>query len=78
MPNQSTSLPSANFKIGSWNLAGSAVEDVLLTTLGFDIRESTGTEFDEGDITNMYVVVKNASGAIVAQPSAYRDLGYWR
>ena len=31
--NQSTSLPSANFKIGSWNLAGSAVEDVLLTTL---------------------------------------------
>ena len=73
--NQSTVLPSTNFKIGSWNLAGSSVEDVLLTTLGFDIRESTGTEFDEGDITNMYVVVKNASGAIVAQPSPIATLG---
>ena len=74
--NQNTSLPSTNFKIGSWNLAGSSVEDVLLTTLGFDIREGlSGTEFDEGDITNMYPVVKNSSGSIVAQPSPIATLG---
>ena len=72
--NQSTVLPAANFKIGSWNLAGSSVEDVLLSTLSFDINESTGTAFDEGDITNMYVVIKNSSGAIVAQPSPIATL----
>ncbi len=66
--NQSTSLPATNFKIGSWNLAGSSVEDVLLSTLSFDVDEVVSTEFDEGDITNMYVVVKNGS-TTVASPS---------
>ncbi len=67
--NQTTTLPATNFKIGSWNLTGSSVEDILLTTLSWDVDESTGTEFDEGDITNIYPVVKNSAGAIVAQPS---------
>jgi hypothetical protein len=71
---QTTTLPVSNYKIGSWNLAGSSVENVLLTTLSFDIDEVSGTEFDEGDITNMYVVVKNASGAVVAQPSPIATL----
>lgn len=66
--NQTTVLPATNFKIGSWNLSGSSIEDVLLTTLSFDVDEVTSTEFDEGDITNMYVVVKN-NGTVVAQPS---------
>jgi len=66
--NQNTTLPANNFKIGSYNLVGSSVEDVLLTTLSFDVDESTGTEFDEGDMTNLYVVVKNGS-TIVAQPT---------
>ncbi len=66
--NQSTSLPAANFKVGSWNLSGSSIEDILLTTLSFDIDESVGTEFDEGDLTNIYVVVKNGA-TIVAQPA---------
>jgi len=66
---QNTTLPATNFKIGSWNLAGSSIEDVLLTTLSFDVDEVTGTTFNEDDITNMYVVVKNSSGAVVAQPS---------
>jgi hypothetical protein len=66
--NQTTTLPVTNMKIGSWNLAGSSVEDVLLTTLSFDIDETTGTEFDEGDLTNLYVVVKNGS-TTVATPS---------
>src|SRR3989344_3379699 len=74
--NQSTSLPATNFKIGAWTLAGSSVEDVLLTTLSVDINDGVaGTEFDEGDITNMYIVVRDASGAIVAQPSPIATLG---
>ncbi|HBA46161.1 hypothetical protein A2W67_00335 [Candidatus Nomurabacteria bacterium RIFCSPLOWO2_02_40_28] len=74
--NQTTSLPATNFRIGSWNLAGSSVEDVLLTTLSFDINDGVaGTEFDEGDIRNMYVVMKNASGTIVAQPAPIDTLG---
>ncbi len=70
---QTTVLPATNMKLGAWNLTGSSVEDVLLTTLSFDIDESTGTEFDEGDITNMYVVVKQA-GNVVAQPSPIATL----
>jgi hypothetical protein len=66
--NQTTSLPANNFKVGSWNLSGSSIEDILLTTLSFDVDEVVSTEFDEGDLTNMYVVVKNG-GTIVAQPS---------
>lgn len=66
--NQTVVLPSTATKIGSWNLAGSSTEDVLLTTLSFDVDEVSGTEFDEGDLTNMYVVVKNGS-TVVAQPS---------
>lgn len=66
--NQTTTLPATNFKLGSWNLTGSSVEDVLLTTLSLDVDEVVSTEFDEGDITNMYVVVKNGA-TVVAQPA---------
>ncbi len=66
--NQTVVLPTTNFKVGSWNLAGSSTEDILLTTLSFDVDEVSGTEFDEGDLTNMYVVVKSGS-TIVAQTS---------
>lgn len=65
---QTVIVPATNVKIGSWNLAGSSTEDILLSTLSFDVDEASGTEFDEGDLTNMYVVVKNG-GTIVAQPS---------
>ncbi len=68
---QSVSLPATNFKIGDWNLAGSSTEDVLLTTLSFDVDEVTvsADDFNESDLTNMYVVVKNSAGTIVAQPA---------
>lgn len=72
--NQTTSLPATAFKIGSWNLAGSSIEDVLLTTLSFDVDEVVSTEFDEGDITNLYPVVKNGS-TVVAQPSPLATVG---
>lgn len=66
--NQNTVLPATAFKVGSWNLAGSSVEDVLLTTLTADVTAVTDVEFTSGDFSNMYVVVKNGS-TIVAQPS---------
>ncbi|MCM2338838.1 MAG: peptidoglycan-binding protein [Burkholderiales bacterium] len=66
--NQTTVVPATNFKIGAWNLTGSSVEDVLLTTLSFDVDSVTNATFSADDITNMYVVVKNGS-TIVAQPS---------
>jgi len=72
--NQTVVLPSINAKISSWNLAGSTVEDLLLTTLSFDVDESVGTEFDEGDLTNIYVVVKNG-GTIVSQPAPLATAG---
>lgn len=71
---QTTTLPATNFKLGSWNLTGSSVEDILLTTLSFDVDEAgSTTDFDEEDINNMYVVVKNGS-TVVAQPSPISTL----
>ncbi|MEN9582357.1 MAG: hypothetical protein RL641_311 [Candidatus Parcubacteria bacterium] len=64
---QSTSLPVANFKIGSWKLTGSMVEDILLTTASFDISSAVGTTFNHDDVTNMSMVVRNTSGTIVSQ-----------
>ncbi|MFA7285771.1 MAG: peptidoglycan-binding domain-containing protein [Candidatus Paceibacterota bacterium] len=67
--NQSVSLPATGFKIGSWNVAGSSVEDVLLTTVSFD-EGGSADDFDiADDLTNMYIVVKDAAGNIVSQPS---------
>jgi peptidoglycan hydrolase-like protein with peptidoglycan-binding domain len=66
--NQSVSVPATAFKIGAWNLAGSSVEDVDITTLSFDVDEVTGATFSEADLTNMYVVVKNGA-TIVSQPA---------
>lgn len=67
--NQTTTLPTTNFKIGSWNLTGSSTEDILLTTLSIDVDAVSDNSFENGDMTNMYVVVKNGSN-VVAQPSA--------
>ena len=67
---QNTVLPSTNFKIGSYNLAGSSVEDILLTTLSLDIGTTlVGAGFEYDDVSNLYPVIKNSSGAIVAQPA---------
>lgn len=71
---QNVQVPQTNAKIGSWNLAGSSVQDVLLTTLSFDVDEVSGTTFNESDLTNMYVVVKNGS-TVVAQPSPISTVG---
>jgi hypothetical protein len=69
--NQTVVLPQTGFKVGDWNVAGSSIEDVLLTTLSFDVDEVTvsADDFNEDDMTNMYAVVKNSSGTIVYQTS---------
>jgi hypothetical protein len=65
--NQTVALPATAFKVGSWNLAGSSTEDILLTTLSFDVEGAADT-FEAADVTNMYVVVKSGA-TVVAQPS---------
>ena len=65
---QNTVLPATNFKLGSWNLTGSSVEDILLTTLSFDVDAVSDVEFTALDMNNMYVVVKSGS-TVVAQPA---------
>src|SRR3989338_10688821 len=59
-----TYLPLSNVKIGSWNLTGSSVEDVSLTRFSFDIDEVVGTSFNEEDISNLYLVLKDTNGNV--------------
>ncbi len=66
---QNTVLPATAFKVGSYNLAGSSVEDVLLTTITADIDPVSDTSFNYLDLSNLYPVVKNSAGVIVAQPA---------
>lgn len=60
---------TSSYKLGSWNLAGSSVEDVLLTTLSFDVDEVTNLTFSEADLTNLTAVVKDTNGNTLAAPS---------
>ncbi|MBP9852042.1 MAG: peptidoglycan-binding protein [Candidatus Pacebacteria bacterium] len=70
--NQSVSLPSTNYKIGSWTLKGSTTpaENVLLTSLSFDVDEVavSANDFNENDITNMFAIIRK-NGTIVVQTS---------
>ncbi|MEN9582159.1 MAG: trimeric autotransporter adhesin [Candidatus Parcubacteria bacterium] len=65
--NQSTVLPSTAFKIASYNLSGSSIEDINLNTLTFAVPTVTNTTFEFGDLKNVYAVVKNSAGTVVAQ-----------
>ncbi|MEK7228293.1 MAG: peptidoglycan-binding protein, partial [Patescibacteria group bacterium] len=66
--NQTVVLPTTGFKVGSWNLAGSSTEDILLTTLSFDVDEvdTTGGVFNEADMTNLYAVVKSGATTVAS------------
>ncbi len=65
---QTVVVPQTAYKIGSWNLSGSSSEDILLSTLSFDVDEVTNATFNEDDITNMYAVIRSG-GAVVVQTS---------
>lgn len=69
--NQTVAVPqTSGYKIGQWNMTGSSVEDVLITTLSFDVDEANATTtFNEADLTNLTVLVKDANGNTVASPS---------
>jgi hypothetical protein len=73
---QTTTLPVTGYKIGSWTLAGSSIEDILLSTLSLDVDEVTTTEFDEGDITNMYAVLKTSTGTVITTTSPLSTVAY--
>jgi peptidoglycan hydrolase-like protein with peptidoglycan-binding domain len=52
---QTTALPQTAYKLGSWNLSGSSVEDVNITQFSLDIDEVSGSTLNEDDLTNVYV-----------------------
>ena len=58
-------VPQTGYKIGSWNLSGSSSEDILLSTLSFDVNEITNDSFNQDDITNMYAVIKSGGTTVV-------------
>ena len=67
--NQTVVVPqSSSYKIGSWNIAGSSVEDVLLTTLSFDLSAVSGTTFTSADLTNVTAKLF-VNGVQVATPA---------
>ncbi len=61
--NQTVVLPQTAYKVGSWNLVGSSIEDILLTTLSFDIDNVavSANDFTAADMTNVYAVIKSGS-----------------
>ena len=72
---QTVVVPQTTFKIGDWNLTGSSIEDILLTTLSFDVDETSGTTLNEDDITNMYAVVKDSNGNIITTTTPLAQVG---
>jgi hypothetical protein len=67
--NQTVVLPKTAFKIGSWTLTGSSVEDINLTSLSFDIDEVTGATLNEADLTSLYVVYGGNTSSIKSTAS---------
>jgi hypothetical protein len=68
--NQTVAVPqTSGYMIGRWNVTGSSVEDALLTTLSFDVDSVTNATFSAADLTNLTVLVKDANGNTVANPS---------
>ncbi len=63
--NQTVVLPQTAYKVGSWNLVGSSIEDILLTTLSFDIDSVTNTTFSAADMTNVYAVIKSGGATVL-------------
>lgn len=68
--NQTVVLPQTAYKIGDWNLTGSSVEDVLISTLSFDLDEVTNTTLNEDDVTNIYAIVTDGVTTVTTSPTA--------
>ncbi len=54
---QNAVVPQNNYKVASWNIAGSATEDVNINTLGIDLAAVVGATFDHNDIRDAYLKI---------------------
>ncbi|MDD4409160.1 MAG: peptidoglycan-binding protein [Candidatus Pacebacteria bacterium] len=54
---QNAVVPQNDYKIGSWNIAGSATEDVNINTLGVNIAAVVGATFDATDVKDAYLKI---------------------
>jgi hypothetical protein len=61
--NQNVVLPQNDYKIGQWNIAGSATENVNITTLGVDLAGNT-VNFDADNVKNAYLKITKSDGTV--------------
>ncbi len=69
-PNQTTTAPQTNFKLGSWTLTGSTSEDITLTTLSLDIDSVTNATFSAADLSNIYIKYGSNTTSVKSTPTA--------
>jgi hypothetical protein len=65
--NQNVVVPQTNYKVASWDISGSATEDVNVNTLGIDITQTGNSgdglgDFDEDNIKDAYLKVTVSGG----------------
>lgn len=65
--NQNVVVPQTLYKVGSWDISGSATENVNVNTLGIDITQTGNSgdglgDFDEDDIKDAYLKITVAGG----------------
>jgi len=65
--NQTLAIPATNYKLASWSLSGSTLEDVLVTGLTATSSAVVGTTFSYDDVTNLTLKV---NGTVVSTPIA--------
>ncbi len=54
--NQTTTVPQTAYKIASYQLTGSSIEDVNVNTISMDFAAVAGTTFTSADMTNVYAM----------------------
>lgn len=67
--NQNTVIPQNLYKVGSWDISGSATEDVNINTLGVDVTQTInaagGNTFDQANLNDAYLAYTIAGGTAV-------------
>jgi len=77
-PSQNIVVPQTNYKIGSWDLIGSSVEDVNISSFTVDISQTGDSgdglgDFDKDNLTDVYLVYGGTQTAIKPTVNATND-----
>lgn len=63
-------VPKTNYKVGAWNLTGGTTEDVNMHTFSLDIDETSGTTFNEDDLTDCYLKYGSSQSTVKSSMTA--------